>query len=68
MDCCDSWILQHIHLPLAFAYEVLDELVTLAINMAIPAWQANISQPERLAGDQGTACWPGACLSNSCLV
>eukprot|EP00891_Asterochloris_glomerata_P005689 jgi/Astpho2/5689/fgenesh1_pg.00079_%23_100_t len=40
VDCCNSWVLQHVHLPLALAYEVLDELVTLAINMAIPAWQA----------------------------
>lgn len=68
VDCCNSWVLQHVHLPLALAYEVLDELVTLAINMAIPAWQVNICQPEQPTGEVGTACWHCACLSNSCLV
>ena len=53
VDCCNSWVLQHVHLPLALAYEVLDELVTLAINMAIPAGQMEISLPERPTGEQG---------------
>ena len=68
VDCCNSWVLQHVHLPLALAYEVLDKLVTLAINMAIPAGQMKISLPEQPTGEQGKACWPCACLSNSCLV